>query len=79
MRVPLPFRHSSPLGVGFVHVPPAHGTVGAGGGEGGGTVLVRPRSHFISPFVRASSLLGPLFPVLGVSLSACAPCGSLIR
>ena len=49
------------------------------GGVGWGVVCaqLRPRSQFVGPFVRASSLLGPWFPVCRVSLSDCAPCAAL--
>ena len=48
-----------------------------GWGGGGACAQLRPRSHFLGPFVRASSLLGPWFPVCRVSLSDCAPCAAL--
>ena len=48
-----------------------------GVGWGGACAQLRPRSHFLGPFVRASSLLGPWFPVCRVSLSDCAPCAAL--
>ena len=46
-------------------------------GGGGACAQLRPRSQFLGPFVRASSLLGPWFPVGRVSLSDCAPCAAL--
>ena len=44
---------------------------------GGACAQLRPRSHFVGPFVRASCLLGPWSPVCRVSLSDCAPCAVL--
>ena len=46
-------------------------------GWGGACAQLRPRSHFVGPFVRASSLHGPWFPVCTVSLSDCAPFAAL--
>ena len=47
------------------------------GWGGGACAQLRPRSHFVGPFVRASCLLGPWYPVGRVSLSDCAPCAAL--
>ena len=47
-----------------------------GWGGGGACTQLRPRSHFLGSFVRASCLLGPWFPVCRVSLSDCAPCAA---
>ena len=48
-----------------------------GVGWGGACAQLRPRSRFVGPFVCASCLLGPWFPVCRVSLSDCAPCAAL--
>ena len=48
-----------------------------GVGWGGACAQLRPRSHFVGPFVCASCLHGPWFPVCRVSLSDCAPCAAL--
>ena len=48
-----------------------------GVGWGGACAQLRPRARFVGPFVCASCLLGPWFPVCRVSLSDCAPCAAL--